>query len=127
MQKSSGMLQPSVQSGRSKTVGRLCDAAAEFGVRRKAKPCAKPVGSDSCKVDCQKTDSEAENKVGPEHLLLVLQNGSNSTIFGSGSGFWQSIVNWWNPRSFIVCVEARGLARSRSKKWRFSCSFCFDA
>ena len=63
MQKSSGMLQPSdAQSGRSG-----CNAAAEFGVRREAKPCVRSLWeSDSCKVDCQKTDSEAENrKVGP--------------------------------------------------------------
>ena len=53
MQKSSGMLQPS--------------DAAECGVRREAKPCVRSLWeSDSCKVDCQKTDSEAENrKVGP--------------------------------------------------------------
>ena len=38
-------------------------------------------------------------------------------------GFWQSLVNWWNPRSFVVCVEARGLARSPSKSGGFRAAF----
>ena len=45
------------------------------------------------------------------------------TLRFSVSGFGFAIYcESWNPHSFVVCVEARGLARSRSK-----ISFCFNA